>query len=175
MSPASGPVLEPKMFPAATMDDQEVIMEGRQEQTVLGPPAFSSQSPHTDNLRMLPLEDGTSAHVAALDAEANRQATDYASKSPEELKALVAERDLGEIEGTGKNNNVTKKDLVKALQEDDASGMNAADFKTRIAAASDLDALQEVADLYDASGKTYSTVDEAIDKREAELSDGGNS
>lgn len=169
MSPASGPVLEPKMFPAATMDDQEVIMEGRQEQTVLGPPAFSSQSPHTDNLRMLPLEDGTSAHVAALEAEATRQDTDYASKSPEDLKALVEERDLGEIEGTGKNGNITKKDLVKALQEDDASDMKAADFKAQIAAAADIDALQAVSDLYDASGKSYSSVDAAIDKREEEL------
>lgn len=42
----------------------------------------------------------------------------YADQSVEELQALVDEREL-EVEGTGKDGNVLKKDLVAALEADD--------------------------------------------------------
>lgn len=45
---------------------------------------------------------------------------DYQGMSPEDLHALVDERGL-EVEGTGKDGNVTKGDLVKALKAADAA------------------------------------------------------
>lgn len=173
MSPASGPVLEPKMFPAATMEDQEAVMEGRTEATVLGPPPFSSPDPASEARRMLPVEDGTSAHQAALDAEAVRTEGDYSKLDPKALKALADERGL-EVEGTGKSGNVTKADFIAALHEDDAKDMKASDWKAEIDAAQDQDALDAVAQRYYDAGATYKTVEDAIDRKQGEIDNADN-
>lgn len=144
-------------------------MDGRQEATVMGPPPFSSPDPATDAQRMLPLEDGTSAHQAALDAEEVRNTgSDYNSMSPADLKALAEERDLT-VEGTGANGNVKKSDLVAALTQDDTADYKAADWKREIAAVADQDALDELAQKYEDSGASYSTVEAAFDARADEL------
>lgn len=169
--PASGPVSDPKTFPAATMDDQEEIMAGEQERVVFGAPPFSSPDPATDAQKLLPLEDGTSAHQAALEAEAARMTgEDYSKMNAAALKNLVEERDL-EIEGTGKDGNVTKEDRVNALRADDAKDMKAADFKQRITAASTQEELDEVAELYDAQDTSYKTVEDAFDKKQEEINE----
>lgn len=149
-------------------------MEGNLgEPTVMGAPPFSSPDPATDAKRMLPLEDGTSAHQARLDVEGTRTEGDYKGMSPAELKALTEERDLA-VEGTGKGGAVKKNDYIAALQEDDAADMKAADFKEQVEAAENQDALDEIAQLYDNSGKSYSTVEAAIEKKQAELDEQGN-
>lgn len=172
MSPASGPVTDPKLFPAAVHEDQEaILMTDGSERTVLSAPPFSSPDPATDARRMLPLEDGSSAHQSAVEAAEIREATtlsDYNSLSPAELKELAEERDL-EIEGTGKGGNVKKSDYVSALEADDLSDMKAADFKELVANATTQDELDEAAGKYADSEKSYASVEDAIEKRQDEL------
>lgn len=169
--PASGPVENPKMFPAATMEDQEKIMAGEAEnEVVLGGVPFSSPDPATDAKKMLPLEDGTSAFDAREEALAARAPTDYSSMKSEELKELAEERDL-EVEGTGKGGRILAKDYAAALAEDDASDMKAADFKAQIEAAQDQEALDSALQLYADSGKNYSSVVAAGEKRQEELNE----
>jgi hypothetical protein len=116
------------MYPAATADDQEGIMEGKQEPTVLSTPSFSSPNPETDALKMLPVEDGTSAHVASLEAHALRAAGN-------------------------------------------AAEMKAGDFKDQVEAATTQEELDTVANLYAESGKDFSTVEAAIEKKQSEIND----
>jgi hypothetical protein len=178
MSPASAPVTNSKLYPAAVHEDQEAIaMTDGSERTVLACPPFSSPDPSTDAKKMLPLSDGTSAHQSALEAANVRDAAKVEAAPPEEgysslgmkeLKNLAEERDL-EIEGTGKNGAIKKDDYVKALNEDDASEMNAAEFKKLVAEAETQEDLDEIAELYTDSGKTYVTVEAAIDDRQDEL------
>lgn len=170
--PASSPVTDAKQFPAAAMEDQDEIAEGRQEVTVMGTPPFSSPDPVTDSYKMLPLEDGTSAHQGALEAAETRSVenNDYNALDKSELQRLADERDLS-VEGSGKDGNVVKKDLVAALLEDDASDMKAADFKSRVEAASTQDELDAAANLYGNSGKSFSSVEAAIEKKQSELED----
>ena len=176
--PASGPVQNPKMFPAAAMEDQEALMAGENPtNVVLSGVPFSSPDPATDAQRMIPLEEGTGGENAAQareDAAAARSGAgseDYNSLSPEELDRLVEERDL-KVEGSGANGNVLKKDKVAALQADDASDMKAADFKQRISEAQDQEALDEALQLYAGSGKEYASVVAAGEKRQEEINAG---
>ena len=165
--PASGPVNEPKLDPARAMEDQG----SEPTEIVLGTPPFSSPDPATDGLKMLPLEDGTSAYEARQDAAAVRSAGedgDYSSMSKKELQDLAAQRDV-DVDG------LKKDEIVSALQADDASDMKASDFKDQIAAAQDQDALDSVAELYSASGRSYSSVEAALEKRQGEIDDAGNS
>lgn len=171
MSPASGPVTDPKLFPAAAMEDQEKLANGEDEPIVLGPIPFSSPNPSTDARRMLPLEDGTSAYEAREAVVDKYDGTDYNSMSPAELKALAEERDLGEITGTGKNGAIKKADYVSALQADDTKDMKASDFKDRVAAATTQDELDAVAELYQNSDSDYSTVEDAIEKKQEEINE----
>lgn len=173
MSPASGPVTDPKLIPAATMEDQEGIVEGSLgERTVLGTVPFSSPDPATDAIKMLPLSDGTSAHQAALDAAETRESglsTNYKKMSNDELKALVESREIGDIEGTGKKGNVVHDDYVAALEADDAKDMNSTKWKEAVAAATTTEELDALAEKYDNSGAEYSTVEAAFDTRYEEL------
>lgn len=165
------PTPSDKLYPAAHSSDQEAILAGQQERTVLGPPPFSSPDPATDARRMLPLEDGTSAHVASLEAHEIRQAKqtgDYAKMNVADLKAMVEERDLSPESNK-------KADLVAALQEDDASEMKAADFKQLVEAASTQDELDQAAELYEASGKSYSSVEKAIEDKQTEINEADES
>lgn len=163
MSPASGPVSEPKLFPAAVHEDQADILEGNVEPIVLGAPGFSSPYAHTDAQRMLPLEDGTSAYQATEEAAARRQAASYDSMSDDDLRAEAENRGL-DVGAKAKS-----ADLVSALREDDASDMKSADFKKQVEAATNQDELDAAAELYEASGKQYSTVETAIEKKQEEL------
>ena len=167
MSPASGPVHEPKMVPAATMEDQDAILEGKVEPIVLGAPPYSSPDPATDARKMLPLEDGTSAYEAREEVVGKYDTTDYKSMKADELKALVAERDL-----TPDSNK--KDDLVAALTADDAEGMKASDFKDRIAAATTQEELDAVGEFYTNSGRSYSSVENAMEARQKELDEAEN-
>lgn len=51
--------------------------------------------------------------------EPDTRAQDYGAMNVEDLQALVDEREL-EVTGTGKDGNVVKADLVKALQDSDS-------------------------------------------------------
>ena len=171
MSPASGPVNEPKLYPAATQEDQAKIEEGGSTPIVLGTPPFSSPDPSTDALKMLPLEDGTSAYEAAQEATSVRNAAasgDYDSMRKDELKALAADRDVN-VDG------MKVDEMRAALREDDASDMKAADFKAQVEAASTQEELDAVGELYEASGKEYSSVEAAIDKKQDEINEAANS
>jgi hypothetical protein len=170
MSPASGPVHEPKLHPAATMDDQEMVEAGEGSEIVLGPAPFSSPDPATDAQKMLPLSDGTSAYEARVEAQEGYQdgPEDYKSMKKDELVALAGERDVN-VEGM-------KVDEIRAaLAADDASDMKAADFKQQIADAADQDALDAVGELYEASGKSYSSVEDAMEKRQTEIDEAAGS
>lgn len=159
---ASGPVQESKMFPAATMEDQERLMAEENTPIVLGGVPYSSPDPSTDARKMLPLEDGTSAYEAREPSES--ASGDYDSMKVAELKSLVEERDLS-VEGS------KKADLLAALRADDAKDMKAADFKSQIEAATTQDELDEAAELYDASGSSYSSVVDAIEKKQTEINE----
>ncbi len=170
MMSASGPVLEPKLVPAATMEDQEKMAGESPNPIVLGPVAFSSPDPVTDAQRMLPLEDGTSAYEAAEVASAERTAAkegDYTSMKKEELVSLAGERDV-DVEG------LKKDEVVAKLQEDDAQDMKASDFKDRVNAATTQDELDEAAEFYSNSGREYASVDTAVEKKQKEIDDSGN-
>lgn len=166
MSPASGPVSEPKLHPAATMDDQEKVEAGEGASIVLGPVPFSSPDPTTDAIKMLPLEDGTSAYEARQAAQEAYAAGsgEYDDMKVDELRDLAAERD---VDVTGKR----KAEIVAALREDDASDMKAADFKEQIEAAGDQESLDAAAELYGASGKEYASVEAALEKRQQEINE----
>lgn len=162
---ASGPVQEPKMFPAATMDDQEKLMNGEQTVSIVTTPPFSSPDPQTDGLKMEIVDANVSAYdarenAAAAQAEAN--SGDYDSMKAADLKALAEERDL-EVEGT------KKADYVAALQADDASEFKAADFKDRVNAATTQEELDAAAEFYANSGKTYSSVEAAVEAKQSEI------
>lgn len=172
MSPASSFPQNPKQFPAATLDDQEdIAMTDGSERTVMQAPPFSSPDPSTDAQKMLPLEDGTSAHMAALEAaEARdvRSVSDYKAMKSADLKSLAAERDL-DVQGTGKSGGVTRADYEKALVEDDASDYNASDFKNAVQSTQTQDELDAVCNAYEQSGKSYKSVDAAIEAKQAEF------
>lgn len=170
MAPASGPVSDSKLHPAATMDDQEKVESGENAQIVLGPAPFSSPDPATDAIKMLPLEDGTSAYEARQDAAAARSAAeagDYDSMKKNELQALAADRDIDVTD-------MKVDEIRSALREDDASDMKASDFKEKVNAAATQDELDEAAALYDASGKSYASVEDAIEKKQSEINDAAN-
>lgn len=176
MSPASGPVNNPKMIPAATMEDQEEILNEQRALTEIGPAPFSSPDPATDARKMLPLEDGTSSAYDSRVADQARhqaEATNYNSMSLEDLKSLAEEKDL-DVEGTGKDGRVKKSDYVDALNSDDTKDMKAADWKEQISAAADQDALDEVAERYSESGHTYKSVEAAVEARQKEIDDADN-
>lgn len=168
--PASGPVNEPKLHPAAAMEDQEMLSLDEGAKIVLGTPPFSSPDPQTDALKMLPLSDGTSAYEAAQEAADARKAAaggDYESMKKDELKALAEERDIDVSD-------MKVAEMRAALREDDASDMKAADFKAQVDAAEDQDALDAAAELYEGSGKSYASVEAAIEKKQDEINDAGN-
>ena len=154
---ASGPVQDAKLNPAAAMEDQ-----GKEPSSiVLGGAPFSSPDPLTDAKKMLPLEDGTSAYEAR-ESAAEAKASDYDSMKKPELQAAAAERDL-DVTGM-------KVDEIRAaLRADDSSDMKAADFKAQVEAAEDQEALDAAAQLYADSGKEYSSVEDAIEKKQDEI------
>ena len=89
--PASGPVLEPKLNPSAVMEDQDVEME----RIVLGPPAFSSPSPHTDMRKSLVEIDQETGTFAPTHEDAAREAAEGREKRP----YVTAEEGEGDTEG----------------------------------------------------------------------------
>jgi protein-tyrosine-phosphatase len=171
VSPASGSQLPDKLFPNRVEEDQDVEMQP----IVMGTPPFSSPDPVTDGIRMLPLEDQTTLNAAqaADQAAALRGLTDYESMSQEDLKSLTDERDL-EVTRTEGEGRLRKSDYIAALQQDDASDMKASDFKNLVDQATSEEELQQVADAYEASGREYKSVDEAIDSKYEELQQQGN-
>lgn len=76
-------------------------------------PDWATDLVHEDNL------ESAKAAKASDSGSGSTEATDYASKTPEELQALADERKLT-VGGTGKNGNVLKGDLVAALEADDS-------------------------------------------------------
>ena len=175
MCPASAPGPGDKMFPAAVRDDQEMLANAEDKPIVLGPGPYSSPDPTTDGIRMLPLEDGTSAYEARVEAATVRMQGeaaadgDYSKMNKAELKSLAEERDLT-VEGTKKD------DYLAALRADDARDMKASDFKDRVTAATTQEELDEAAELYAASEASYSSVEAAIEKKQGEIdeaADGG--
>ena len=169
---ASSPVNDPKTYPAATLEDQDAIDAGELgEGIVMGTPPHSSPDPATDGARMLPLEDGTSAHDAALDAayareneQAESEGEDYSSLKVAELREKMEERELD-------HSGMKKDDMVAALQEDDASRMDESDFISRIEAAKNQDELDAVAELYEAQENEWSAVENAFEAKQTELND----
>lgn len=106
-----------KLYPAATLDDQEAIENMEAEPIVLGPGPYSSPDPETDGIRMLPLEDqgsgGTVGMAAEMEAASATSDKDLnagqwkdlveAAESEEELDAveqryLDAEADYSTVE-----------------------------------------------------------------------------
>ncbi len=157
------------MVPAATMEDQERMANESPTPIVLGPVPFSSPDPVTDAIKMLPLEDGTSAYEARVEAQEGYSTdNDYKSMKKEELTALAAEREVN-VEG------MKVDEMRAALQEDDASDMKASDFKDRVKAATTQEELDEAAEFYSASGKEYSSVDAAVEAKQKEIDDSGES
>lgn len=82
-----------KMFPAATLEDQEAVMAGEAGTVVVGIPPFSSQAPHTDGHRMVSIEGG-----AAMAADEDKKAKDWnkevkSATSLDQLSALKARYD----------------------------------------------------------------------------------
>jgi hypothetical protein len=61
----------------------------------------------------------TTSRAAKRSVPAESTSTGYDSMSPEDLQAEAARREL-DVQGTGADGNVLKKDLVAALQADDA-------------------------------------------------------
>jgi len=61
----------------------------------------------------------TIAPEPEVEVEPLEDAVDYSDLDPEHLEAEVNRRGL-EVEGTGKNGNVLKKDYIAALEADDA-------------------------------------------------------
>lgn len=135
------------------------------EGTYLSTPPFSSPNPKTEGLRMLPLEDGTSAHQSAVEAAGFRDAakgSDYRSMKVADLKKLAQSRELEPASNK-------KDDLVAALLAADGENLNAADFIEKVNSATTQEELDAAADLYEASGNQFSTVEDAIDKKQDEL------
>lgn len=160
---ASGPVQNPKTFPAAVMDDQQELEEGNVEPIVLGTVPFSSPDPVTDAKKMLPLEDGTSAYEAREDAAQQREMSDVSKMKKDELVARAEEMGL--------DSSGTKDELVARISEEQASDMKASDFKDRVNAANSQDELDEAAEFYANSGKEYASVASAIERRQAEINE----
>jgi hypothetical protein len=161
---------ENKPIPNATHEDQEAILAGTLgEPTVLSTVPFSSPDPETDGLKMLPLEDGTSAHQASIQSAEIREAGSdpYKGMKAADLKALVADRGL-EAESNKKD------DLLAALRADDADGMLAADFIERINAATDQESLDAAVALYESQDRELSTVEAAVEKKQSELDEASN-
>ena len=95
--PASGPVSEPKMFPAALLEDQEAVMGQSMEPVVFGPPPFSSDDPETDGRKLVPLTDATEDAEAEADAEAEGDDGKKAADWKAEVEAATSQEELDEI------------------------------------------------------------------------------
>jgi len=175
MSPASGFVENPKQFPAATMEDQDAVaarnemeedVEGR---IVLGAVPHSSPVGHTEGQKMLPLEDGTSAYEAAVDAEARRNAENLSGLKKDDLVKVANDEDLDLPDGVEDFNDMKVDELRDHIRQQRASGMKASDFTDKIKEATNQEELDAVAEEYDASGKNLKSVESALEKRQKEL------
>jgi hypothetical protein len=107
MTPASSPVNEPKLNPAATMEDQDK----EPARIELGPPAFSSNRPHTDAIKSLAEVDrneageanipATHEEAAARASQSRSAVTDEEMKATDwvdQIKAAQTPEQLSEIE-----------------------------------------------------------------------------
>jgi hypothetical protein len=175
MTPASGVVENPKQFPAATMDDQDAVAarnemeEGVEGRIVLGAVPHSSPVGHTEAQKMLPLEDGTSAYEAAIDAEQRRNAESLSGMKKDELVSLAEREDIDLPDGVDDFNDMKVDDLKDHIRQQRASGMKASDFTDKIKAAQSQEELDAVTEEYEASGKNLKSVESAIEKRQDEL------
>lgn len=89
--PASGPVTDPKLFPAAVMEDQEALAAGATEPIVMGAPPFSSNDPETDGRRLVPLGGESVPESSDEDKKAAEWKADVeAADSQEALDAVAA-------------------------------------------------------------------------------------
>jgi hypothetical protein len=163
------------MFPAATMDDQEKIaQEDGMDGIVLGAPAFSSPNPDTDNSRMLPLEDGTSAYEAGEAAATRRAAESLSDVKKDELVEIARSEDVPLPDGAEDHSDMKVDELKQAIRENRASGLRAKDFIEKVNASTDQTSLDAAVEEYEASGKNLSTVEKAIEKKQDDLDNPDN-
>lgn len=176
--PASGPVNEPKMFPARIMEDQDMEMQPVQ----LGTPPFSSPDPLTDGIRMLPLEDGTSAvegevlpeqpavtpegevDLSALQREVEDGLSGMAVA---DLKSLAEEKEVEVIRADGLSGNPRKEDYIAAVTATEVQ--SATSFARRISEAKTTDELDEVEQDYNDEGVNLETINNAIESKRSQL------
>jgi hypothetical protein len=175
--PASGPVDEPKMFPARTLEDQDMEMEP----VVLGTPPFSSPDPETDGIRMLPLEDGTSAVEGEVLPEQPLMLPPEGAGIPlqevqenvepmklNDLKTLAEDRGIAVARAEGEGA-VRKEDYVQAVVQDEQQ--RAADLMQKIQSAKDEEELDQAKSEYDDHDFNYPSIDDAIERKEEQFSE----
>jgi hypothetical protein len=174
--PASGPVDEPKMFPARILEDQDMEMEP----VTLGTPPFSSPDPMTDGIRMLPLEDGTSAVEGEVLPEQPLMLPVGAGIPLQEvqenvepvklndLKTLAEDRGIAVARAEGEGA-VRKEDYVQAVVQDEQQ--RAADLMQKIQSAKDEEELDQAKAEYDDHDFNYPSIDDAIERKEEQFSE----
>ena len=133
------------------MADMEPVFSETEPMQVLSTPAFSSNDPATEGLRMVPIDDNPPADDFA---ESDVEDPDENQGDPEadptiRVPEIPAEGDEGDTEAD--------------------SNKKAGEWVSEIEAAQDQDALDAVLTRYDATGKDFKTVSEAADARQAAL------
>jgi len=135
------------------MTDMEPVFSDAQPVQVLSTPAFSSNDPETEGLRMVPIDDNPPAE----DFEES-DIDDSETPDPDDPEADPTIRVPDAEEG------------AEDTTEDDSS-KKAGEWVSEIEAAQDQDALDSILTRYDATGKDFKSVADAADARQDALND----
>jgi hypothetical protein len=133
------------------MADMEPVFTDAEPVQVLSTPAFSSNDPATEGLRMVPIDD-------------NPPADDFADSDVED-----ADENLGDPEAdpTIRVPEVAAEGAVGGSEDDGSK--TAGEWVAEIDAAQDQDSLDGILERYSATGKDFKTVSAAAEARQAAL------
>lgn len=178
-----------RMAPAFREEDQDMAVE--LQPVVIGPPAYASPDPATASGRLVPVEEhplnlsddyGKSVlDVATSETvvgtyyyESSRTAEGVAPASDKPREEWVKADWQKQAKAYGLAQAGTKDDVKARVEayEDELEAdkdMKAAEWVEEVESAEDADALAAIRERYGASGATFSTVDEAFEKKQAEF------
>lgn len=182
-----------KLSPSFRQEDQEMAEE--LQPVIIGPPAYASPDPMTNQGRLVPVEDHPLS--ADIDAEygARHKEAGASTSLPDTLAGEVGDtpaagdkpRDKwtktdwqAEAKRLGLSTGGNKKALQKRVEAheaevNEAKALKAEEWVSQVEAAEDVEAVDGLAAMYEASGSDFSTVDKAFADKRAELAENDKS
>lgn len=176
-----------KLHPSFRQEDQEMAEE--LQPVIIGPPAYASPDPNTNNGRLVPIEDHPLSADIAESYGARQKAGGATTSLPDTLAGADAEGGPGDkpreewskadwqkqasamgLATSGKKDAIKTRVEEREAEVNEAKALKAEEWIGQIEDAEDEETLDNLAALYEASGADYSTVAEAFSEKRAELS-----